>query len=285
MKTNHVHIPDIISDIPSLPVVATRILQIIADEAASLQELKKVIALDQSFSARLLRVANSPYYRAQKTISDITDAITRIGLTTVQALIFAVSLRDLRRSAGRIDRMIWEHNLGVSVACQLVARQAALPGMSDIAVHGLMHDIGKVFLNLLDKNRFSDVIEDVDNREKPFFQVEQTTFGFDHADVGRHVARYWMLPETLVFTIANHHETDLLEIKDLDLKRKTLVVKIADALCSEAEIGLTRAGVPTDEEWQFVKLQNPKKRLALTTDIRREYETYRDFVLGPNSKT
>ncbi len=79
MKTTFAPIPDIVADIPSLPVVATRILQIIADEAASLLELKKVIALDQSFSARLLRVANSPYYRAQKTISDITDAIARIG--------------------------------------------------------------------------------------------------------------------------------------------------------------------------------------------------------------
>ncbi len=181
--------------------------------------------------------------------------------------------------------MIWEHNLGVSVASQLVARTAGFPGMADIAVHGLLHDIGKVFLNLLDKHRYADVIEEVDNKEIPFFEAEQRVFGYDHADMGRHVAKYWMLPEALVFTIANHHEPDLLDMKDAGLKRKALVVKIADAICSDAGIGLSRSGAPTDEEWQYLKLQNPKKRAALADDIRREYETYRDFVLGARSKS
>ena len=59
-------ISEIVTDIPSLPVVATKILQVIADEASSLKELIKVISLDQSFSSRLLRIANSAFYGGQQ---------------------------------------------------------------------------------------------------------------------------------------------------------------------------------------------------------------------------
>ena len=100
------NLPDIVPDIPSLSIVASRILHIIADGSSSLKDLKKVISMDQSFSSRLLKVANSPYYRVSNTISDITDAVTHIGFTTVQALVFAVSLKDLRRPLNQIDVLL-----------------------------------------------------------------------------------------------------------------------------------------------------------------------------------
>ncbi|MFO7569061.1 MAG: HDOD domain-containing protein [Smithellaceae bacterium] len=286
MKTDKdINIPDIVSDIPSLPVVASRMLQIIADENASLEELKRVISLDQSFTGRLLRIANSPYYRAQKNIADITDAITRIGFTTVQALVFAISLRDLRRSTDQTDRLLWDHNLAVSVAAGLVGNNAGFAGAGEVLIYGLLHDIGKVFINLSFKKEYAEVLRRVREDQIPFNRAEQAVFGFDHCDVGSQVARQWRLPETLVFAIANHHDSDLLALTNAEQKKKTLTVKTADALCSASGLGLACSAEMTDAEWQFMKLASAKKREALSAGIEQEYNSYRDFVLGQNSHT
>ena len=226
-------IPNILSDIPSLPIVASRILHIIANDNSSLEELKRVISMDQSFSSRLLKVANSPYYRASNTIADVTDAITRIGFTTVQALVFAISLKDLRRPLNKVDFRLWEHSLAVSVASGLIARDAGMSS-GEPFVYGLLHDIGKVVINLSLKNEFAEVISTVEQQNIPFWEAENKILGFDHGDMGKYVADQWRLPANLSFVIANHHEADILDCKESsDLKKKTLIVKAADAICSD----------------------------------------------------
>jgi putative nucleotidyltransferase with HDIG domain len=275
-------LPHIVPDIPSLPIVASRILRIIADDNSSLQELKKVISMDQSFSSRLLKVANSPYYRASNTISDITDAITRIGFTTVQALVFAISLRDLRRPLNKTDFLLWEHSLAVSVASGMIARDLGLLPADEMFIYGLLHDIGKVVINLSLKKEFADVVRTVQERNIPFVEAENEVLGFDHGDMGKYVANQWRLPANLAFVIANHHETDILECEEtIDLKKKTLLVKAADALCSSSDIGLTHRCNLTGEEWQFLKLSSSKKREAIRARISEEYQTYWSFVMGP----
>ena len=268
-------------DIPALPIVASRILHIIADDNSSLEELKKVISMDQSFSSRLLKVANSPYYRASNTISDITDAITRIGFTTVQALVFAISLKDLRRPLNKTDFLLWDHSLAVSVASGLIARDMGLLPSDETFIYGLLHDIGKVVINLSLKNEFADVVSTVRERNISFAEAENKVLGFDHCDMGKYVADQWRLPAKLAFVIANHHETDILDCDEpIDLKKKTLVVKAADTLCSSLDIGLTHRTCLTAEEWQFLKLSSVKKQEAMRGKIMDEYQIYRNFVMG-----
>ncbi len=284
-QENLKNLPDIAPDIPALPVVASRILHIIADDNSSLEELRKVISMDQSFSSRLLKVANSPYYRASNTVSDITDAITRIGFTTVQALVFAISLKDLRRPLNKTDFLLWEHSLAVSVASSLIARDMGLLSTGETFIYGLLHDIGKVMINLSLKKEFAEVIRMVEERQIPFFEAENEILGFDHGDMGKFVADQWRLPANLAFVIANHHETDILKSDaPADLKKKTVIVKAADALCSSLEIGMTCNASLTSGEWQFLKLSGSKKQAAIRERISEEYEAYRKFVMGPGSR-
>ena len=283
-KVKPANLPNVFSDVPSLPVVASRMLQIIADENSSLEDLKRVISMDQSFASRLLKVANSPYYRASNTIADVTDAITRIGFTTVQALVFAISLKDLRRPLNKVDFELWEHSLAVSVASGLIARDTGL-STGEPFVYGLLHDIGKVVINLAMKKEYEEVIHMSSQQDIPFYEAERQVLGFDHGDMGKQVAEQWRLPGNLAFVIANHHEPDILESQESnDLKKKTLIVKAADALCSSMDIGLTRSGELSDQEWQFLKLPTTKKREALRARIVEEYKTYREFVMGASGR-
>lgn len=280
-KDNPINFTGQVPDVPSLPVVATRILNITANGTSSLEDLKKVISMDQAFSSRLLKVANSPYYRASNTVSDISDAIIRIGFTTVQALVFAISLRDLRRSSNKTDVALWEHSLAVSVASGLIARDLGLIPSGEAFIYGLLHDIGKVVMNLSRKKEYAEVIRLVQQEGIPFVEAENTILGFDHADTGKYVAQQWNLPDDMVFAIANHHEPDVLASgESSDLKKKTIIVKAADSLCASLQIGLSHGMTLSAQEWQFVKLGSAKRREALSAIIVEEYQNYHSFITG-----
>jgi HD-like signal output (HDOD) protein len=278
---NFERIPNILSDIPSLPVVASRILQIIADDTSSLEELKKVISLDQSFSSRLLRIANSPYYRRGRTINDITSATMLIGFNTIKALVFAASLKDICRISNDTDRLLWEHSMGVSIGATVIASDTALVASGEPIIYGLLHDIGKVIITRAMRDKYVEVINIVREQNASFTDAERKVLGFDHCAVGEYVANLWNLPANLSFVIANHHKEDLLEtLKDAELKKIMFIVKAADVLCSELQIGMINTTSFTEDEWNFLKLANPKKRESISEKIEDEYPHYKDFILG-----
>ncbi len=282
-KTVKKRIQDIIIDIPSLPAVASRVLQIIAHDNSSLEELKRVVILDQSFSSRLLRIANSPYYRRGRSIEDVTDAFIRIGFTTIKALVFAASIKDLCRITDETDRKLWEHNMAVSVGSMIIANETGTVSSGEPMIHGLLHDVGRVVLNLTMKDKYAEVVRLAGDENITFIEAEKRILGFNHCDVGQCVAEHWNLPENIACVIANHHRDDLLDkVKDIGLKRTVLIVKCADVLCSELGIGIADGVTLTSEEWKYLKLSAPRKRDSISKKIEDEYPKYKDFVMGHN---
>ncbi len=278
------NIPNIVSDIPALPIVASRILHIIADETSSLEELKRVISLDQSFSSRLLRIANSPYYTRGRSIEDITDATMLIGFNTIKALVFAASLKDLSRMTDATDSLLWEHSMAVSIGSTVIANETSLLASGEPIIHGLLHDIGTVVINLSMKKKYAGVIKMVEDENIPLIDAERKLLGFDHCDVGEYVAERWNLPANLSFVIANHHREDLLDIiTDAGLKKIALIVKAADVLCAELQIGMGTGNSLTEEEWTFLRLSSPKKRSRISSKIEEEYPHYKEFMMGHGS--
>lgn len=282
-KTVKKRIQDIIIDIPSLPAVASRVLQIIAHDNSSLEELKRVVVLDQSFSSRLLRIANSPYYRRGRSIEDVTDAFIRIGFTTIKALVFAASIKDLCRITDETDRKLWEHNMAVSVGAMIIANETGTASSGEPMIHGLLHDVGRVVLNLTMKDKYAEVVRLAGDEDITFIEAEKRILGFDHCDVGQCVAEHWNLPENIACVIANHHRDDLLDnVKDIGLRRTVLIVKCADVMCSELGIGIADGVSLTPEEWKYLKLSAPRKRESISKKIEDEYPKYKDFVMGHN---
>ncbi|MFO0753615.1 MAG: HDOD domain-containing protein [Thermodesulfovibrionales bacterium] len=273
-------IPEVITDIPSLPTVASRVLQLVANENASLRDLLGVISLDHSFASRLIRIANSPYYTRDNRVGDVADAVIRIGFTTVRALVFAASLRDMGLLSDWVDRTLWEHNTAVALGATVIARETGLLPAGEPLIHGLLHDIGKVLINRTLRDKYAEVIRTVREQRIPFIEAERALLGFDHSDVGEYAAERWNLPDSLSFVLANHHHADLLSVKDASMRKTALTVKAADALCSTLGIGLSCPVDLSDGEWKALKLSSPRKRSGICALIGEEFPSHRDFIMG-----
>jgi len=134
-------------DIPSLPPVAMKVMNLIKDDFASLKALEEIISRDQGFATRLLRIANSPYYGRDRKIEDISQALLLIGFETLKSLVIAASLKDLNRQFGIFEQKLWEHSLGVALCSSLLAMVTRLATSDEALVCGLMHDVGKTVIN------------------------------------------------------------------------------------------------------------------------------------------
>lgn len=255
-------------DVPSLPTVATKVLHLMNDDYSSINELERIISRDQSFSTRLLRIANSPYYGRGRSIDTVSTAIIIIGFNTMKSLVVAASLKDLHRNFGLFEQKLWEHSLGVSLAASFLAMETQMLPAEEAMVAGLIHDVGKTILNNSMAESYSLVIESVYEQGEHFIRVEDEILGFNHCNVGGLIARKWKLPKNLEVVIEYHHAESFPPFEDNTHETLCEIIKIADTMCLNLGIGLRMPStVPAIElerigiaEEKFNELQEKLKR-------------------------
>ncbi len=227
-------------DIPSLPPVAMKVLQLVSNDNSSLNELEETLSKDQSFSARLLRIANSPYYGKNRSVDSIGKAIILIGFNTMKSLVVAASLRDMHRKFGIFEQKLWEHGLAVSIAASQIAADTKMMKPDEAMVCGLVHDMGKIVLNISLSEQYSLVIERAYAEGLSFIEIENDMLGFNHCQVGGLIARKWKLPKNLETVIEFHHTEDYPNFDDPSYEVACQITRIADAICLHIGIGFKR---------------------------------------------
>ena len=97
--------------LPSMPAVVSRLMEIIQDRNSSMQDLAQALREDPPLTARILRLANSPIYGSGVRVLAVPDAVMRLGMLEVQNLVMSVSLiRTL--FTGRRRPSVWTPSAG-----------------------------------------------------------------------------------------------------------------------------------------------------------------------------
>jgi HD-like signal output (HDOD) protein/DNA-binding NarL/FixJ family response regulator len=148
--------PDVV--LPVLPPIAREIKRLASDDQKSLNELIDNIKQEQSLSARILQVANSPMYAGLERTRNLQQAVSRLGLEETKNLVYAVVAENLfkTKSQGlaKIMAQLWLHCLCCAYANEMIAHQLNVPGKEDYFVMGLLHDIGRLLVLFLLDNCF-----------------------------------------------------------------------------------------------------------------------------------
>lgn len=215
--------------LPTLPGVINKLNSLSENDKSSVQEMAKVVSSDQVLSARILRLANSPSYGFYR-VSTISNAMILLGVNVVRSLALSSSIFEImeKNSIG-----LWEHSLGVGVAANLLARKIGLPECEEISTAALLHDIGKVIINLKCSEAETSIRRMMDDRQVYMWEAEREIIDTDHAEVGGWLAKSWFLPDKLSEPIAFHHDVSL----SVNHRIKTSVVHVADVLIKASGFG------------------------------------------------
>lgn len=225
-------------DLPALPAIAGQVMQKVSDPDTTSKQLQDIISMDQALAARVLKIANSAFFGCSRRINRLTDAINIMGFNSIKSLVMTSVLGDLFKSFGLTEKLLWEHSIGCAAACRQIARSVRYPGVEEAFLAGLMHDLGKVVLNLRQPERMFEIFQDVYNQPGTctFRDLEMKEFGFDHAQVGRLMARKWNFADEIEEAIGCHHDPSRAKIMPVLAN----IVNLGNALCHRLEIGPTR---------------------------------------------
>lgn len=246
------------SDLPTIPVVATKVMQLIEDESATAEELAKVVASDPAVAARVLKISNSSFYGCQRQIQTLSHAIVVLGFGTLKSLVVAASVKQVYQPYGLTEKMLWEHSFGAGLASRIIAKETRLANEEEAFLGGLFHDIGKIIMNTMNKQQFQDVMMRCYNDGLTFEEAERQVYSFTHSEVGGLVIKKWNFPDMLMNAVLNHHAVEFTENEDSYQASLTSIVGLADLFCHKAGIGIREP----NEELDLMKTV-PVQRLGL----------------------
>ncbi|WP_373532050.1 HDOD domain-containing protein [Vampirovibrio sp.] len=203
-----------IRDIPSLPDVVNRILAVISKPNTPASEIAKLISYDPGLTSKVLRMVNSAAYGFQRQISSIQHGIMILGFNNVRGLVLSASIFKLfeghTHPGGLNHQQFWEHSLGTAVAARLLATSLRIHEADDVFSAAMLHDIGKVVLDVYFKEDYHLVLKQAGQQRmvmhgKPFCQLENAVLGLTHTDIGSYLAAKWKLPVGITEVIQYHH--------------------------------------------------------------------------------
>ncbi len=226
-----------IRDLPAMPHVAAKVLELSSDPDTSAARLQQVIADDQSMTARILKIANSAMYACSRRVKTLSEAIVMLGFNSIRSLVVTSAARNLYSTGaarmGLKERLLWEHSIGTAFACRLLTERKHPALREEAFLAGLMHDIGKLVLNLQVPAEFDEIVQIVYNENREFHETEQELLGFDHARVGALLVNKWKLSPLLEDVIGHHHRAESLTTE----RPLLLYLDLANHLCHKLGIG------------------------------------------------
>lgn len=217
-----------LGDLPSAPVILTRALRLTSDLQSNIADLVRSLSADQSLSAKVIRMSNSPLYARFRRVASLDEAITVLGFGQLKSVVItATTFRVFDKSEhAAVAGDLWQHSLSSAIGARLIARRFGQVDKEEAYLAGLLHDIGKLVLLKMVPNLYARIIEEVKSSGKGFHEIENRELGFDHADVGEALLIAWEFPTSIQRAVMVRHHCPIHERPpEIELSR---IVWLAD---------------------------------------------------------
>lgn len=149
--------------LPTLPQVATKIINTIDDPSSTNKEVTRICGTDAALSAKLIQTANSAMYRTTTPAEDMQAAITRLGLKQVRNIASSLLIKQLfnTKFAGLKKRLekLWTHSAHVAAISAVFAKKHTKLRVDEVLLAGLVHDIGHLPIYTYAEN-FPEIAKD-----------------------------------------------------------------------------------------------------------------------------
>src|SRR5271169_2779180 len=192
--------------VPPFPAIAHRILALVGKEHVNARELSDLVKMDPSFSAELLRFANSALFGVRGDVTSLAQAIVIVGTDRIKTMATMVAVNRMVRSSLRVAalRKVWLHSLVTAVISEEAAR---ITGSDPDGAYtaGLLHNLGTLGMMSAYPAEYSRMLEVSNDYGFDLLETERDLFEIDHCLAGAYLAQDWGFPDELAAAIATHH--------------------------------------------------------------------------------
>jgi HD-like signal output (HDOD) protein len=198
--------------LPSLPPLFHRLTDLIEHQQTTDAQIAAVLTEDAAMAAQILKLANSAYFAPTPHIETIEDAVSYLGLETLQQLVLTHHLfsqcSDAERAAYQLDQL-WRHSLYTATLAKVIAATLSDDRVTQNNAYlaGLLHEIGKLVLIRHLPETYSAVLRQVQEQGLSQIEAESALIGSNHAVIGGYLTALWGLPRPIIEAVTMHRST------------------------------------------------------------------------------
>ena len=197
-------------NLPSLPGVAMRVLELAQDRNVSSQEVAATIQSDPALTTKVLRTVNSAFYGLTTPCPSIKRATSLLGMNSVKAIVLGFSLVESTNKAG-LERSFdmlayWRRAVYTAAGARTIAMALKTCDPEEAFVGALVQDIGVLAFAATLKGEYDTVLASVGPDHDQHAAGELAQLTVDHAQMGAMLAQRWRLPPQIVECIRWHHD-------------------------------------------------------------------------------
>ncbi|MFT6386767.1 MAG: HD-like signal output (HDOD) protein [Cellvibrionaceae bacterium] len=136
--------------LPSLPSVTLKIRNALSNPHTEIDEIAKLVRLDPSLSALLLKYAASPLYKRPVPPKTIESVLSMIGLPALNSLVMTHSIKSLfilkDPQLKKLFQLTWERMMYKAAVCVFLAKKLGLRPAEQAMTKSLLTEIGTLVL-------------------------------------------------------------------------------------------------------------------------------------------
>lgn len=186
--------------LPTPAAKAFKIFRLAGDINTSIADLAIVVQTDPAITARIIKIANSAFYKSLHPATSVKDAIVRLGLKMIKRISLGFSLlTDYKKGPCRefdYDNF-WSESLARAVVTRHIAEisQSAFTADEAFTV-GLISRIGRLAFATVYPLEYSNILKQtLPDDDVQLRRNEREVFGIDHNELTAEMMADWGLPD------------------------------------------------------------------------------------------
>ncbi len=191
-------IRDKLNRMSGLSPAVMAILPRLGDDDFDTDEFARLLGQDPVLAARVLRMANSPFYGLPRQVGSLREAVLILGFGSLRGLLLATGL-----IGAFADEQAMTRSLATAGAANALARSLGKdPGQAFTA--GLLHNLGALLLSRFAPDHWRERARDTDESELARRDRERRVLGYDHCELAADIAGHWRFPAAIQSALRLH---------------------------------------------------------------------------------
>ncbi len=266
-----------IKEIPTIPDIVVKVMQLTRDPDASAKQLTAAISNDPGLTGNLLRLCNSAYYGIPRVVSSLNQAVMYLGFHTVRNLVLTCSVSRFfnpgKQIYGYVKGGLWYHSVASAIACEQLCKKIR-SGLQDTAfTAGLLHDVGQLIMGTAIKDTADTILDLMKNGRLSLLDAEQEAVGFSHEELGAVLADQWNFPDELIQAIRYHHDPE----QAPGVSHLPAIVHVANAIVLDLGYGVEV------EEMKHPAKPDAMRLIGVTPEMMDEFKAHIEELVTQNA--
>jgi HD-GYP domain-containing protein (c-di-GMP phosphodiesterase class II) len=181
--------------------VVSRVVALTGSPGSEVTDLAGVIATDPVLAARVLDVANSAAYRANRRLTTtVAEAVRNVGISTVRNIALALGMFDQVPTVGDGQFSLiryWQHSLAVAKLCEELAAAAEPSSAGTGYLAGLCHELGTILFRSHFEAEYQWALAEQERTGKALPELERDVLGTTRQELEAAVFQMLRLPDAV----------------------------------------------------------------------------------------